>query len=110
MLIRSCSPLTCHITGSFKSALQVQRVVLLSLCQLLLLFMQYITRFAHWHFIQSVLVLIFYDTSTSPLNKVGLAVVMGASTACKFPAKCEVQLLSSTEACDRLFLFVMQLP
>ena len=23
MLIRSCSPLTCHITGSFKSALQV---------------------------------------------------------------------------------------
>lgn len=51
MLIRSCSPLTCHITGSFKSALQ------------------------------SVLVLIFYDTSTSHLNKVGLAVVMGASTA-----------------------------
>jgi hypothetical protein len=33
--------------------------------------------------LQSVLVLIFYDTSTSPLNKLGLAVVMGASTACK---------------------------
>ena len=35
------------------------------------------------HCPQSVIVLIYYDTSTSPLNKFGLAVVMGASTACK---------------------------
>ncbi len=34
MLIRSCSPLTCHITGSFKSALQVKVLVFFCCCLL----------------------------------------------------------------------------
>ena len=89
MLIRSCSPLTCHITGSFKSALQVVFFFfsMIKSCVLLHSFqcmMRLTTWFMSWvTCFQSVLVLIFYDTSTSPLNKLGLAVVMGASTACK---------------------------
>lgn len=35
MLIRSFSPLTCHITGSFKSALQVKFFVFAVVCCLL---------------------------------------------------------------------------
>ena len=102
MLIRSCSPLTSHITGSFKSALQVTRDVVL--CSVFCLMFDVF--FVQPHALQSVIVLIYYDTSTSPLNKVGLAVVMGASTACKDARACVCAHATVTQLHERLLFSV----